>query len=660
MEDRLAAPIQFEQGEAEVELLLGAGDRDIEEAPFLLLPHRIPERPRRRKAPIGRPEQKDRAPLEALGLMDRGERDTLVLFSPRDEILSNNASRRGEALTRHQRQVAQELLGRLIATGEGRQLVNLLLAGLVVGIGRLQVGPVPRIENARDLTPRRVARLSLCQIGQQAGKVVPALQYPARNRPDEGGSPDEGEWILLLGQPLPELLGGRRPNPWNHPQYPPPGQLVPWIDEQPQKARHIFDMRLLEEADPGADFVGDAAARQLQLQLERVGVGPVEHRHLPQGHPLVTQIEQSGRDKGRLLLDIPCRNQRRPESLTRTNRFELPGKLAHIVRDRGVGQGEDLRRRAVVAFEPKDLRLRIALLEEVQVLEVGASPAIDALRVVANDRQLAVAPRQQIEDLRLQEVGVLVLIDEDLLKLLLVERGNLRTVGQQPLPVDQQVVVIHPVPLTLELLIAGLDACQGFGERLKPGVPRDDQPRQGRRGVDREADDLLDHLGLREAVRSPISPDLVDGQPDQLPRVFGIENGVVVAIAEADGMASQKAIPDRVKGPSPDAARISRQEPLDALQHLPRGPIGEGHQHQPCRRHASFEQPCDAVGERPGLADPRAGDDQQRPSPGQYDLPLLLVENRRVIDPRGFDRSGGYSVRSTHRWTRASPSPSGA
>ena len=73
---------------------------------------------------------------------------------------------------------------------------------------------------------------------------------------------------------------------------------------------------------------------------------------------------------------------------------------------------EDLRRRAVVHGEVEPPRVRVALLELEDVREVRAAERVDALRVVADDAEVPVLARDEVDDVALQPVRVLVLVDE--------------------------------------------------------------------------------------------------------------------------------------------------------------------------------------------------------------------------------------------------------
>ena len=72
-------------------------------------------------------------------------------------------------------------------------------------------------------------------------------------------------------------------------------------------------MLLLEEAQARADLVRNAAARQLDLQLEGLMVRAVEDRDLGERRPLVAQLEDALGDELGLLRRRRRSRRRRPE-----------------------------------------------------------------------------------------------------------------------------------------------------------------------------------------------------------------------------------------------------------------------------------------------------------------------------------------------------------
>ena len=101
----------------------------------------------------------------------------------------------------------------------------------------------------------------------------------------------------------------------------------------------------------------------------------------------------------------------------------LPRRLL-VGGDHAGGGGEDVRGRAVVLLEPDHRGAGEVLLEAQDVADLGAAPAVDRLVVVADAADVAVAAGEQPQPEVLRDVGVLVLVDEDVAEPALVLRSS--------------------------------------------------------------------------------------------------------------------------------------------------------------------------------------------------------------------------------------------
>src|SRR5689334_12496964 len=256
----------------------------------------------------------------------------------------------------------------------------------------------------------------------------------------------------------------------------------------------------------------------------------------------------------------------------------------------------------------KFLRVGVALFEGVDVREVRPAPPEYGLGVVAYDHHVAVFGGQQVNDLGLNLVGVLVLVHEDVFKLTGPVIADLRLFHEQPLPVHQQVVVVHRVALDLARLKDAVHALNLRGERLEVRVARDDAVAYRQIAVVGVADDVCDDFGLGEAARFRVNAGVLYRRLDEVLGVFGVEDGEVRQVVERLGVAAQYAVGDGMKGAAPDLARVGLQQRLDAVEHLARRLVGEGDEQDARRRHARLDEPRDAVRDRARLARPRAGD----------------------------------------------------
>ena len=117
--------------------------------------------------------------------------------------------------------------------------------------------------------------------------------------------------------------------------------------------------------------------------------------------------------------------------------------LRVVVGDDRVGRVEDDLRAAVVLVEHDRGEVGERVLELGDVADVGAAKAVDRLRLVADDGDLAAVLGQQDGELVLGQVGVLVLVDQDVLEALLVAAQHVGVLAEQLDGLHQQVVEVH-------------------------------------------------------------------------------------------------------------------------------------------------------------------------------------------------------------------------
>ena len=122
------------------------------------------------------------------------------------------------------------------------------------------------------------------------------------------------------------------------------------------------------------------------------------------------------------------------------------------LRDHGVGQVQNRLGRAVVALQRQQPGRLGELRAKVQdVAHRRAAKAVNALGVVAHHGQALAAGLEAPQDRGLEPVGVLVLVNQHMVKACADFRPQFR-VAHQLAPEQQQIVVVHNV-----LLLLGLD-----------------------------------------------------------------------------------------------------------------------------------------------------------------------------------------------------------
>ncbi len=124
---------------------------------------------------------------------------------------------------------------------------------------------------------------------------------------------------------------------------------------------------------------------------------------------------------------------------------EVLGEALGRQRDHGIGRRKDRLGRTVIALQCDNFRRRRKLFREMEdVAHVGRAKGVNRLGVVADHRQAAAERLQSHQDGSLKPVGVLVLVNKDVIETLghppgqIGFRDHLR-------PIEQQIVVIERV-----------------------------------------------------------------------------------------------------------------------------------------------------------------------------------------------------------------------
>ena len=90
--------------------------------------------------------------------------------------------------------------------------------------------------------------------------------------------------------------------------------------------------------------------------------------------------------------------------------------------------------------------------------KLRAAERVDALRVVADDRDVAVAAAHAAKHARLEQVRVLVFVDENVVVQAGDAVGERRRLLEHQRPEEQQIVVVDEIPLRLSARVLGEDA----------------------------------------------------------------------------------------------------------------------------------------------------------------------------------------------------------
>ena len=333
---------------------------------------------------------------------------------------------------------------------------------------------------------------------------------------------------------------------------------------------------------------------------------------------------------------------------------------AQVVGDDRVGRVEDRLRRPVVLLQHHDRDVRKGVLELEDVPHVRTPELVDRLVAVADDADVVVLLGQGQHEVVLDDVGVLVLVDQDVLEAALVV-GEEVGLGVEELDgLGEEVVEVHgPGALEAGLVLPEdvadlplVDHLGGLGVLV------------GRHAVVLGRADHRVHRPRREALR--VERQVADHVAGEAVGVGLVVDRELLRIREPVGIPPEDPHASRVEGRDPHLLRHRTHQRADPRLHLVGGLVGEGDGQDLERADPVVaDQVGDAVREHPRLARPGAGDDQQRAVGVGDRLRLDRVEPReeRVVR-RGHQTANlqaacdgsGEASRSRSRVPR-SPSP---
>ena len=275
-------------------------------------------------------------------------------------------------------------------------------------------------------------------------------------------------------------------------------------------------------------------------------------------------------DGARFLVAVPMAAHHDLETLHRVGAQGL-AEPALVLGDEPGRGAEDVRRGAVVAFEPDDRRAREVLLEPEDVVDLGAAPAIDRLVVVADAADVAMPLGEQPEPQILGDIGVLVFVDQHVAETALVVGEHVRMILEDAQHFEQEVAEVAAVQDLQALLVLGIDDA-ALAVREARGLARRHLVRKEPAvlpAVDQSGDLARRPSLLVDAVR-------LEQLFQQAHLVIGVEDGEARLESGEFGMSSQDLHSDRVERAEPrHALDDAADEIADAVLHLARRLVGE-------------------------------------------------------------------------------------
>jgi len=411
-------------------------------------------------------------------------------------------------------------------------------------------------------------------------------------------------------------------------QHPRAGHEIAGVFSHPEEGQRVSDVGALHEAQTAVLVEGDAAAAELDLEVEAVVGGPEEHCLVAEPDSLLSSLEYPGEDQFRLLGLVSTRQQLRAGA-AESGGDEVLGEALSGLGDDPVGRRQQLGRAAVVVDQEQPAHGGVAQRKVEDVPHRRRPEGVDRLRVVADHGEALTARPQMVEDFCLERVGVLVLVDQYRLELCTHRLASSGVLEEGVEEKEQIVVVEHPLR-GLAVDIGAEEQFQAAALLDAPGEVRLHHAVERQAGIDAPTVDV--ETGGLARKSSLASPQLQLGA-EHLQEIFGVAavvdgearvepHPLAVLPEEPGGDGVERSAPDPARGPRFPVA----EEPVDPAEQLARGAAGEGQQEDPIRRDASVDQMRHAVGERGGLSRSRPGDEQQRRVAMEHRLALPFVE----------------------------------
>ena len=278
------APRGADEGPGDVEALLRAGETDVGEAALLLELGLVAERALVGEDAVLEAGEEDDRELEALGRVERHQRDDPGVVAvrgvgdlvgvgdqgdPLEEVAEADGDGAGLDLGRVGARPRLRVLGEL--AGDRDELGEVLHAGAVLRVvARLELGEVARalehgleddvgalvgLDHRLQLLHHRDERLDVLQAARgQARRVgCPRQRLPEGDPVAVGEGGDAG-----LGPLADAALGGV--------EHPAQRDLVGGVDQHPEVGQRVADLLALVEAHPADDLVGLAGADEHLLE----------------------------------------------------------------------------------------------------------------------------------------------------------------------------------------------------------------------------------------------------------------------------------------------------------------------------------------------------------------------------------------------------------
>jgi hypothetical protein len=228
--------------------------------------------------------------------------------------------------------------------------------------------------------------------------------------------------------------------------------VVVTVRNQPQVGERVLDFLAFEESQAAVHTVRNARGEQVFLEHARLCVRAVQDGVVTPVAAARNPFADLVDDEFGLVALVIAAVQ--PDGRARAVAGpQLLADAAAVVRDHGVGRGEDVARGAIILLEAEQLHVAIVLAVLLQVFDFRTAPAVDRLVVVADDVGDAGRTRQHPHPFVLHGIGVLELVDEHVSETRPIVLAESRCFPQDLAAAQQQLRKVDHAVATTGLLV---------------------------------------------------------------------------------------------------------------------------------------------------------------------------------------------------------------
>ena len=313
-----------------------------------------------------------------------------------------------------------------------------------------------------------------------------------------------------------------------------------------------------------------------------------------------------------------------------------------VLVDDALGGLEDIAGAAVILLKLDDFGAGKVAFKVEDIGEVGAAPGVDGLPVVTDDADVAVAVHEAFDEVILDGVGVLVLVNEDVLELVLPLGADVGVLAEKFGGAEQKIIKVQGGGGVFLGFVASING----GGVFLVGIDSLGGGSGGRgAGVFPVRDETVGVFGGEGLVAGEF--EIAENPANESELVLGIIDGKIAIQAGRDVFNAEQANADTMEGAhighkaagwilgrgmlGEDASgsvngALAFQETPEAGAHFAGGFVGEGNGKDAAGAGAVGDEVGDAMSEDLGFARASPGQDQEWSGEGFYGLALSGVQ----------------------------------